>query len=73
MEYIYLFYFTSFFAAVIKVAFESPSYTATESRPVEVCVNATDSRIKSQQRLNVTIIIAPATMGMSTFHIATPL
>ena len=33
-----------------------------------MCVNATDPRIKSQQRLNVTVVIAPATMGMSTFY-----
>ena len=46
-------------AAVINITFESPLYTVTEgsAQHVEVCVNTTDTRIKSQQRLNLTVVI----------------
>lgn len=57
--------FLLFFAAVINVKFESPSYTVREGsrNHVEVCVRATDSRIKTQQQLNVMVVITPVMSG----------
>ena len=57
-------------AATINITFESSLYIVAEglAQEVEVCVNTTDSRIKSQQRLNVTVVIGEgpsATEGTS--------
>lgn len=56
-----------FLAAVINVTFESPNYTVTEGsgNPAEVCVRADSRRIKTQQQLNITVVITPVMSGMS--------
>ena len=57
---------------MINVTFESPRYNVTEGNPVEVCVRTTDSRIKSQQQVNVMVIITPVISGMSLLHRNSP-
>lgn len=56
---------------MITVTFDSLNYTAREgsANPVEVCVRATGSRIKSQQQLNVMVVITPVMSGTSLLHI----